>query len=442
MATANHSKPLTSKGINALKPKSTGYRVPDVPFSGLNVAVLVSGSKKWVLSYTSPQTGKRCLWTFGTYPSVELSEARKRVTQYRKLIADGIDPRLQDRQQKAEQIRQSSMATVSDVLSLYIEDLKLDAKGTYKDVESKLKKYIAPRIGNLPAKSLTVQLAAEALGDIQAESSPNIAKRCRGYLSTAWGMALGIEGNIRWAKSASNYGLDANPFLLIKPPQNTENTCDRFLTKEEISFFWHNATPDKIDAQLALVIKFLLSTGQRPLEVLYARWSDFDLEAGLWVQPWDRRKSRHKSRHDHIIPLNSFHKSLLKQIKTLSNDSSYLFPSSNTTQDTPRSKDTLSRTLRNFCSPKNAPQRMKPFFSKSMRKTVKTQGIKIGIPKESLDRLQGHSVGDISNKHYNKHDYATEKLAAMQQWTDWLQTVIDGTERTKGSKIVLLSDLA
>ncbi len=441
MATAHINRPLTTKFINSLKPQAAPYRSPDYPRTGLNLSVLVSGTKKWVLAYTSPINKKRVFWTIGTYPAIELAEARQRVSQYRKLISDGIDPREQDRQQKAEVVRESSFATVNDVLELYIEDLKLDNKITYKSVQTKLKKYIGPRVGSLLAKNLTVRLAAEMLGDIQETATPNISKRCRTYCSTAWTLALGIEGNIRWVKLASNYGLETNPFLLIKAPQNTEGVCDRFLSKEEISFFWHDVTPDKMDIQFILALKFLLATGQRPQEVLYARWADFDLNAGLWIQPWDRRKTMHKVKQDHIVPLNNFHLELLKQIKETGGDSAYLFPSKKTLHDTPRSKNVFSKAVRNYIYPKNEPQRMAVFTAKSARKSVKTLGIgEAGISKEHLDRLQGHSISDVSSRHYDKNSYLAEKTTAMNQWTTWLQTAIDGTARAKDSKIILLGD--
>ncbi len=142
IGTTKSTAPFSDRGVKALKPKSTDYRKSDYPSTGLQIAVRVSGSKKWVFSYTSPITKKRLLWAFASYPAVSLSEARAQVVKFRQLINEGIDPRNQDKKKKAEATRNSSLGTVKNLFALYVEDMKLDNKTSFGDVESKFKNHI------------------------------------------------------------------------------------------------------------------------------------------------------------------------------------------------------------------------------------------------------------------------------------------------------------
>jgi len=428
-------RPLTSKGIKALKPKTSPYRVPDYPRTGLNLSVIVSGSKKWVFAYTSPVTRKRLLWTFAAFPAVELAEARQRVADYRQQVTDGIDPRNKDKESKAEATkaeatRNASMGTVKDLFNMYVEDMKLDGKTSFDDVESKFKNHIKKHIGKLPANEVTIDIAGDMLADIAQDASLNVADKCRTFCQRAWRIGLSMRSNIRWKKSDIQYGLNSNPFMLIEPINLNKGVDDRYLTKDELVYVWNNMGVEAMHRQLALAVKLLLATGQRVQEVLYAEWSEFNFETGLWVMPWSKRKTRNKVKHDHVIPLTDFHIDLLNQIKALSGDSKYLFPNSvDTENDVCRDRNALTQAVSRFCKPnkKKDFERMTPFAAKACRKTFKTLGAEhVKMSKEVRDRLQGHSISDVSSKHYDRYDYLEEKRIGMQLWTDWLKRTVNG----------------
>ena len=75
------------------------------------------------------------------------------------------------------------------------------------------------------------------------------------------------------------------------------------LSADEIHAVWHGFERDKF-TQAA--IRLLLCTGQRVEEVLHATWDEFDTEAKLWTIPAGRRKTKHKSDTDHVVPLFNF----------------------------------------------------------------------------------------------------------------------------------------
>ncbi len=91
--------PLTAKGIEAAQPKDKPYKLTDSLTPGLFLLVHPNGSKYWRFRYWIDK--KERLQAIGVYPLISLKEARKRATESRLLIAQGIDPMEEARKEKA-----------------------------------------------------------------------------------------------------------------------------------------------------------------------------------------------------------------------------------------------------------------------------------------------------------------------------------------------------
>jgi len=419
MTKDHHSKPLSVKQINSLKKCATPYRVPDYPHVGLNLSVLVSGSKKWVFAFTHPITKKRQYWSFGDYPSIELSEARRRANDYRQQVTDGLDPRQQHKKTISEQQKKNALLTVDDLfLRLYVPDLEIDKKTSAGAVRALYIRHIKPHIGHLKAADVDLDVATHMLSSI-GEKSVHVERKARSFCLTAWRLGLSLRGNTRWKKSGMEFAITVNPFLEIAPPKGADTVDERCLSKEELIHVWQGLNTEYLDEQLVLAMRFLFATGQRLTETLHAKWDDFDLIEKTWTIPWATRKTRNKIKTDHIIPLTDFHLNILKQIKIFSKESEYIFPDK--TGEKPRSRSILGKGVTRFCKDAG----MVHFAPKVSRKVFKTLGGQhVKIPKDLRDKLQGHSVEDISSKHYDKYNYLDEKREAMEKWTDWLAVLL------------------
>ncbi|BEA28703.1 hypothetical protein VEE37_10820 [Escherichia coli] len=87
---ARKTKPLTDTEIKAAKPKDADYQLYDG--DGLTLLIKSSGSKLWQFRYYRPLTKQRTKQSFGAYPAVSLSDARKLRAESRVLLAKDIDP--------------------------------------------------------------------------------------------------------------------------------------------------------------------------------------------------------------------------------------------------------------------------------------------------------------------------------------------------------------
>jgi hypothetical protein len=80
--------PLSDTTIRNAKPKEKKHKITDG--RGLFLLVTPSGGKWWRFKYRID--GKEKLLSFGTYPEVSLSDARKCREEAREMVAKGIDP--------------------------------------------------------------------------------------------------------------------------------------------------------------------------------------------------------------------------------------------------------------------------------------------------------------------------------------------------------------
>ena len=62
--------------------------------------------------------------------------------------------------------------------------------------------------------------------------------------------------------------------------------------------------------------------------------------------------------------------------------------------------------------------------NRDLRRTWKTLAGKAGLSKEIRDRLQNHTLQDVSSKSYDRWNYMPEKRAAMKKWNAFVQTLL------------------
>ena len=90
--------PLTDTAIRNLKPSAKVTKHSDG--AGLHLRLTPNGSKLWRLAYRFD--GKQKMLSFGAYPAVTLSDARRKREDAKIALAKGIDPSDIARQEKQQ----------------------------------------------------------------------------------------------------------------------------------------------------------------------------------------------------------------------------------------------------------------------------------------------------------------------------------------------------
>ena len=408
---------LSDRQIRNAKPKTSVYRIRDgaVETKGFGVTVAPAGTKTFFLGYTSPETGKRTQISLGRYPAISLKEARRKAMDARDQIGLGIDPAQKRIEEVAANEALKQRGTVEQLFEVYTADLDMDGKRSAGEVRRIFRKHVAPVIGDRLAADTTTDDILDVITPIVRRGSTVHADNVRAYLRAAFEFAIHAKNNTRWRKRIPNFDLVYNPVAGTKRATRRKPVGTRSLSREEVKAVWRLGG---LSPSSHLAVKLLIATGQRVEEVLQASWGEFDLEERLWTIPAARRKTRHHATEPHIVPLTAFHIELLNEVQTSVGHDRWLFPHEDKQQ--PRKADALYQAVYRFCA-KNG---ITSFAPRDCRRTVKTLTGSIGISLELRNRLQGHAMTDIGSIHYDRWEYLPEKRAAMELWTEWLQSLV------------------
>jgi integrase len=431
MAEANHTekKPLTPAAVKAAKATGSVYRLrdhsDDPDLKGFHLVVSAKGAKTWTLAFTSPETGDRRFYRLGAYPGMTLADARREARRVRQeKIQKGIDPAAEQERAtatlKAAREEEAKAGTVKDVCETYVLDLELDGKRSAREIKRAFNRDVIPKIGELKARDVTPEDLADALAPL-ARRAPVQANRVRSYLVAAFNIALKARRMPRWRGRVPDFGLTGNPALEVERTVAREKPGTRSLSPEEIARAWTGFEGDKYTRA---ALRLQLATGQRVEEVLHATWSEFDLEAGAWVIPAARRKTKHKSDTDHVVPLNGLALEVLKSIPHIKGVR-WLFPRKDF--KAPRPNESLAQAVRRWCER----EAFEPFTPRDLRRTWKqAAGRHVKLDLEIRNRIQGHAFSDIGSQAYDglgdPFAYYDDKREAMAKWNRWLKKTVTG----------------
>ncbi|MGA7538217.1 MAG: hypothetical protein WBW93_05570 [Steroidobacteraceae bacterium] len=66
------------------------------------------------------------------------------------------------------------------------------------------------------------------------------------------------------------------------------------------------------------------------------------------------------------------------------------------------------------------------FEMRDLRRTAETMLASLGLSGDVRAQLQSHGLGGVQMRHYDRHDYALEKRAAVELWAAHLERLKAG----------------
>jgi integrase len=285
------------------------YLLPDG--QGLSLRTRPNGAKTWLLRYRRPGIGKENFLTLGPYPDVGLTEARRRADTARDLVREGIDPVEQRRADIAARKRAADGA-FHLVAKAWLEFKRKEwADETYCKAEFVLRVYLTPALRNKSISTLSTAQVKPILETIAAKA-PNLASKARQYVGGI--VSYAIHNNLRE---------DGLPLALRGVlPRHKKGHIPAITKPADIGPLVKaiNAYSSPITRA---ALKLAMLAGLRPGVIASAPRSEIDLDAAEWHIPGERMKMR----HDHIVPPPRQALVVLNELKAITGDSAYIFPS-------------------------------------------------------------------------------------------------------------------
>ena len=287
---------------------------------GLYLNVSKAGTQSWVQRIVDPVGGKRRDIGLGSFPTVTLANARELAAENRKLAAEGKAPvSAKDRRTASLKVttpRPSKPTFRAEAMAFHAENAgaRWTNQKNIKNWLNRAEKYLFPVLGDTPIDRIDSVDVLNILVPLQT-TKPETAKRLRVILRQVFSraQARGLV-SVNPAGEAISGGL---------PPRPRGVSHMRALPYSEVSDAL--AKVDASGAYMAtkLGIRLMALTASRGAEVRFARWSEFDLDAALWVIPAERMKAG----RDHRVTLSTHAVEVLRRAEALSWDSEWVFPS-------------------------------------------------------------------------------------------------------------------
>lgn len=355
------TKRMTIRIIESLAGPPDGSKTSNIEYSvsqesNLCLAVYKNGSRSW--RFKQKFKGKRLFITIGPYPLFCLQDAVEKTRQYKRMIADGIDPR-------QNTLLEQKITLTEFITNDFIPFAKKHYK-TFNNQQNMLDKRILKTFGAFEINEITKRQIITFHQLVCEETSGTTGNRHLSILSAIFKLA--IEFDL----------LEKNPCAGVKKAKENKSR-DRFLQEDEYVRFIQ-VLGSMLDKPQAQAIFLLLATGVRRSELLTLRWSEVSLPD---QQAYIRDPKNGESRY---AALNSVAVELLAKMNSVRKENSpWIFPARLSTSKKGHIQD-VRKTFATVCKRAN----VTGLRLHDLRRSFASHLLSSGVDLISLQRLLGH----------------------------------------------------
>lgn len=371
--------------LTALKMKAlTEGRYSDG--GGLILDVSAKGSASWLLRIMI--AGKRRDIGLGSLKVLTLAAARAKAADYRRQIAQGIDPVVQ-RKKVADPV-----PTFRDAALRVHEEHKAAWKnGKHQDQWiNTLTSYAFPQLGDRLVNDIEGLIIRDVLATIWL-AKPETARRVRQRIGAVldWSYAKGYRASEAPMRSLSKG--------LPRQPRKDGHFAAMAYTK--VPHFLASLRERKSVGRLAL--EAVILTAARSGEIRGATWSEFDLETGLWSVPAERMKMGRV----HHVPLAPAAIDAFRRAEAFRAPCTDLvFPGQNLKR--PLSDMTLLKVMRDLETGVTVHGFRSAFRDWAAEET--------SYPGEVAEAALAHAIPNKVEAAYRRTDFLEKRRALMRDW--------------------------
>lgn len=425
-------KPLTDTKCASAKPKvnSQGKLVNNklADGNGLYLLVRPSGTKTWQFIYGrkhhlndkgKPTDG---VITIGDYSKagvkgvlISLDDARDRRKFYLSQIANDIDPidfmKVEDGKLND---RFDFEAIARDWHIAYAKSSGYQESTINKSIRN-FEMYVFPLIGEKLIDAIKPRDLSMVLEHIEKKGFGEVLDKVKRRLSAIFAFAV------------SKGYIEQSPAIHLKGSltQKREEKHYPKLSLTRLPEFFQRLKNDTGNPLTKLYTEFALHTFARSSEMMFARWSEFDLEKGIWTIPATRTpvkdcKNSHrgaKMKKDHIVPLSRQVKSILEEVRLYSGTSNHVFPADHDLNKF-ISENTVNKTLTRMKYDTKTEVCLHGFRGMA-RGALGVSGL---FDRDAMERQMSHKTDNEVEWAYTHHiDHLEERKIMMDWWSEYLE---------------------
>jgi integrase len=372
--------------------------------NGLYLWVYADGRKYWRMRYWL--AGKEKSLSLGVYPNVSLKAARAKRDAERRRLQEGLDPSAERRaaKERAKLATENSFEAVAR--EWYQKQKHIWVPRHAEDVRRRLEKNVFPFIGARPIVEIEAPELLGVMRRIEQRGAHDHAHR-----------VLAVCGQVfRYGIATGRCSRDLTTDLrgALTPHKKTHQAAVR--PEELPELLKAIASYDEIgDTQTRLALQLLALTFVRTSELIGAQWSEFDLDAGLWIIP----ASRMKMSAEHVVPLSRQAVDIMNELRAIGGDSRFILPGRN--RDRAISNNTLLFALYRL----GYKGKMTGHGFRAVASTILNES---GFRSDVIERQLAHCERNEVRGAYNRAEYLAERAKMMQHWADYLNGIKSGAK--------------
>jgi integrase len=368
--------------------------------NGLYMQISKSGARSWIFRFMIQKRARAM--GLGSLELVSLADARMAALACRKQLLEGVDPIASRQSNKLRSVLETARTmTFKQCADSYIESHSPGWKNSKHADQwrNTIGTYAIPTIGALPVSAVDTGLVMKVIEPIWRDKTET-ASRLRNRIELVLGWAT-----VRGYRNGDNPARWHGHLDHLLPRRSDVQKVKHFsaLPYMELGNFMQKLRT--LDGAAARGLEFCILTAARTSEVTGAKFSEFNLEEGLWTIPAERMKAG----REHRVPLSPAAFDIVKK-QLLVNCGEFLF------------------TAR----PSGKPLSNNAFLSvikKRLSYTITTHGFrscfrdwcaeKTSHSREVVEMSLAHAIVDQTEAAYRRGDLLLKRQGLMNDWANY-----------------------
>ena len=377
---------------------------------GLYLEVSPAGSKRWFCKlYANGKEGRMAL---GSYPGVGLADARKARDAAKLQKSEGTDPVMA---RKVEKLKASVGS--GNTFASTAADWLARGKPTWSDTH-----YV--REHRNIEKDLMPYLAVRAIGSIEPIELLAVVQKVedRGSLDVAHRVLLTAHGVWGYAVATGRAPRDITVDIKKALKPHLKKNLPALTDPLEVGALLRASHAYKGGAIVRAALRLAPILFQRPGNLRTMRWTDLDLDVGLWAIPSEdmkRTKAQKVNGQAHVVPLPRQALAVLADMQPLTGDGEFVFPGLRDRKQ-PMSEAGVSAAL----AAMGYKGRHTWHGYRATGRTILRQVLK--FPADVIEAQLAHRGQITHGGAYDRATHIEERASMLQVWADYLDKLAAG----------------
>lgn len=389
--------------------------------------------RQWIWRYTLPGTsGNRETISPGSFPTVGIAQAREKAREFAKVLRQGINPKTQRDQERAETALSVQRHTFRGVAKEYWKahspswkNVKVRAQW----IDSWMETYTFPHIGNLDVGDIRLADIEKVLRPIWLTKHPTAEK-----ITSAIGSVLEYAAAKGWRDQDL-----ANP---CKQRDRLKHLLSHVKHQKQHfpSLHYEDGPAFYADLKAAMLssnstvgqlgLEFAMITGLRTDNVLTLEWHEIDWKKKIVNAPASKMKGKVGTAKDFSYPLITRAFEILKLRESIAGNSNYVFSGHKGSE---MSSGTMLELVKDICGVKGIPTKSplyKPkYVDRQSGRRITVHGFRStlfswaedkGFKLEDIEAVIAHTKGDQNLAAYARGNKLEIRREIMDKYYKYL----------------------